>query len=425
MRIAILTNFKSLYAGYSLTSIVLDQIRMLTSYDNEVGLFLDQDFVKDGIPEWLENNPKVKCFWTTPTSPLIDYVKKGELTEEHAAFSIQLKHFYIEQLKDYDIAFTHDFILTGWNLPYAIGIREATPHLPHLRWLDWIHSVPTAGRDWWSIREYTNKHRIVYPNRADSDLVFKQYRGKMSNMRIIPHIKDMRSFLDFSDLTCEFIKDHPGIFEADIVKVYPASSDRLSAKGVDKITLVMAQIKKRKFSVFTVIVNQHANDRSRKEKIDKYERLAKRNGLNPDTEFVFTSTWRPDLDAGVPQRMVAELFQCSNIFLYPTREESFGLIGHEAVLAGGCMVMLNQSLPMMMEVHGGQGMYSEFGSFRAPNWRPPDEVSYYRHIADSILGQWRQNFAIQHKTYVRRRFNWNYIYNRDYLPVMVESENWL
>lgn len=424
MRVGILTTFTNFNPGYSLTSIVLDQVRMLCSHGHEVHVFVDERY-KDTPP--LMGTMFAGCYKFHPTMPktdLIDYASRKDVSEEHIQYSDRLSEFLTAELKDFDIIFTHDFILTGWNLPYGIAIKKSTPLLPKVRWLNWIHSIPSASRDWWNIREYGSHHRIVFPNKTDTDVVANQFHGKESNIRVIPHIKDIRSLMDFSELSCRFIQDHPRILEADIVKVYPASTDRLKPKGVDKIILIMSQIERRKFKTFTVIVNQHANKRTRKEDVMRYEKTAKRNGLDPDQNFIFTSTWDPDLELGVPQRSVMELMMCSNLFVYPTREESFGLIGPEAMLAGGCIMLLNQSLPMMMEVHGGQGMYSDFGSFRN-RWRPTDEGSYYRQIADTLLGQYRQNTAAQHKTFIRRRYNWDYIYNRDYAPVFTESELWV
>lgn len=424
MRVGILTTFTNFNPGYSLTGIVLDQVRMLVSHGHEVHLFVDERY-KDPPPlSGTRFEGKYVFHPTTPKTDLIDYQSRRELSESHKLYSKLLSQFYVSELMDFNIVFTHDFIFTGWNLPYGVAIKDATPLLPKVRWLNWIHSIPTAGRDWWNIREYGTRHKIVFPNRSDTDIVAHQFRGKDSNIRVIPHIKDIRSLMDFNDLTCRFIEDHPDILTADLVKVYPASSDRLLPKGVDKILLIMSQIEKRQFKTFTVITNQHANKRTRKEDIERYEKIAKRNGLDPNRNFVFTSSWNPKLEVGVPQKTVMELMMCSNLFIYPTREESFGLIGPEAMLAGSCIMVLNRSLSMMMEVHGGYGIYSDFGSYRN-KWKPNDEGAYYRQLADSIIGQYRQNVAAQHKTFIRRRYNWNYIYFRDYLPIFAESELWL
>ena len=47
----------------------------------------------------------------------------------------------------------------------------------------------------------------------------------------------------------DFIDTYPGIMQGDTVVVYPASTDRLKAKGVDKVIKIMAAIKSHGFKV--------------------------------------------------------------------------------------------------------------------------------------------------------------------------------
>jgi hypothetical protein len=251
-------------------------------------------------------------------------------------------------------------------------------------------------------------------------IVAAQFRVDMERIRVIPHPKDLRSWFDFEEVTCRFLDDYPGVMQADIVQIYPASTDRLSAKRTEEVILVFSALKKMGYSVMLVIANQWATGRNRKEDLTRYTKIYHRNGLTSD-EVCFTSLWDGKYEQGLPKQVVRELFQCSNLFLFPTREETFGLVLPEAVLAGGVLPVLNRSLSMMGEVSGMCADYIDFGSFDQV-FEPPPKWS--NEVAKIITGRLRRNESIMTKTFVRQRYNWDNLYNKFYGPIFAESRDW-
>lgn len=420
MKIAILTNFQEFQPGYSLTGIVLDQATMLTKYGHEVHLFVNSKYNGDEFSSDVILEKKI------PFSHLIDYKSMKDLTDEHQNIRDKTAAILQEELsKDYEVAFTHDFVFTGWFLPYGLGCMLAGKQLPHVRWMHWVHSVPTAMSDWWNIRMYGTKHKLIYPNKTDALRLAEAFNGKLIDVRVIPHIKDMRSFCDFDSETIEFIDQHPEIMQNDVVQVYPASVDRLSAKRVREVMMLLGFIKKRGFSVCLVIANQWATGRQQREDVEKYKKIASRQGLADGTELVFTSDYKEGkFGVGIPKRMLRELMMCSNLFIFPTREESFGLVVPEAALASGCFMVLNKSLTMQLEITGHTGLYFDFGSYHTQHAVDNEEV-HYSNVANVILGRMQQNEAVQTKTFVRQRYNWDHLYNKYYAPVLAESQIWV
>ena len=431
-KIAILTTFQEFNPGFSLSGIVQDQSRMLLSYGHEVHIFVSDQFDSKKYPALPEGDferyglpkDKFKVVPEIPFTHLIDYRTVNDLTADHKMTVNVTSERLIKELASFDYVFTHDFIFTGWNLPYALGIRKAghDEKLKHLRWFDWIHSMPSSMFDWWNIRAYGPRHRIIFPNKTESTAVAEQFRGLPNNVRVIPHIKDPRSWWEFDQSTCEFLKEYPEIMDSQVMQVYPASSDRLTAKRLEVVLKIFSEIKKRKLNVFLVIANQWATGTQPRENIDHYMKVASRNGLKISEDFTFTSSWKPETENGIPKRMVRELFLLSNLFVYPTREESFGLIAPEAGLSGVLMVN-NKSLDMMMEVNGLTGMYADFGSFRR-KFNPENEDAYLTDIATLILSRMQRNEAIQSKTWHRRTYNWDTLYRKYYEPIMSEAKYW-
>ncbi|WP_035253300.1 glycosyltransferase family 4 protein [Desulfatiglans anilini] len=420
VKIAILTNFKRMNPGYSLTGIVLDQARMLAAYDHEVHLFVSEKF--DLVEAWPFDLPAgVTLRREVPAAPLIDYKHMEPLKPEGQVLADRTQAFLEGALSGFDAAFTHDWIYTGWNVPYGQGVKQAGPHLPEVRWFHWIHSVPANDRHWRRIREYKpiGNHKVVYPNKTDLPRVINKYRGGPEDVLAIHHVKDLRTFHDFSPETCEVIARVPGLLQAEVVQILPAGADRLHAKRAREVIQIFAALKSQGASVCLLIAAQHATTPERKTAIAGLEVWAVEQGLIVGQEVTFTCRLRPEWEIGIPKRMVRELFACSNLFIFPTKEETFGLVVPEAALAG-CLLVLNESLPMQREVAGGRALFYHFGSHRQKYViAAPEE--YFAGIARDILDRMRRDLSISARDYARRRYNWDWLYHNEYLPMLEET----
>lgn len=422
MRIAILTNFTEINPGYSLSSIVCDQAVMLQSYGHTAEVFVSEGFrhhKSEITPVW--KDPIIKE--VVPKFPLTDFKSIKDITADTEGYVARVCKFIEEHLTEYDAVFTHDWIFTGWNLPFAMALfnsRGATQHIPFFHW---VHSIPSGARDFWNLDNYGPNHRIVYPNKTDRLRVANQFRTSESKVVVLPHIKDLRTFADLQPETVSFLQEHPEVIQAQFVQVYPASTDRLSAKRLREVILIFAALKQRGYTVCLVCANQHATKRQPREEVVQYEKIARRNGLQPDQDFIFTSNFQnPTYENGIPRRMLRELFMYANLFIYPTREETFGLVLPEAVLMGGCLPVLNKSLKMMFEVGGFKGLYCDFGAYDAP-MTVEDESSYFGFIADCIVNRFLEDDCLQARTFHRQTYNWDRVYQM-YEAVLAGSKLW-
>ena len=417
-KVAILTTFQDFNPAYSLTGIVTDQYRMLKEHGHEVDVFVCSRFNEKSLPPGMTVKNKI------PFAHLKDYSAKRDLIEDHKKTIDETTNMLCEELKETQIVLTHDFLFTGWNLPYGLGVLNATAHLPKTRWLHWIHSVPTSNKDWWQVKAWQPNHKMVYPNNTDRILVAEQYRGTIDHTRCVHHIKDLRTWFDFHEDTCRFIKQYPAVMNADVVKVYPASVDRLTAKRVREVILIMSEIKKRDKSVCLVMAAQWATGRQQKENVGNYKRMAASAGLIPDKELIFTNDFEsPKFDAGIHKQFLRELMLCSNLFIFPTREESFGLVFPEAVLSTALIPMLNKSLRMLGEVGGNNGMYFDFGSYHH-EVHHQNASKYYADLAAIILGRMKENESVVTRTWMRQTYNYDNLYYNEYEPLFAEAKLW-
>jgi len=479
--IGIFTNFQEFKPGYSLTGIAVDQALMLLRNGHKVCMFVNERFNKEknkeaGIQFLEDTYPNL--FFVIKKSKfmhLTDYETQTTLSESHKRDSIIAAQMYTEEIvkHDIDICYTHDFIFVGWNLPYSLAVKAADNMLKKIGkmvyWLHWIHSVPSPeGKDWWDINTYGDNHLIVFPNNVEVVRVAESFNTNPSRIRIIPHIKDIRSWYEFSQNSWNFIDRYPNILQSNVVQVYPCSTDRLSAKQLELVIKIFGYMKKAKVKVFLCAANQWATGRHRKEDVNKYIDLAEYVGLRYGEDFVFTSEYSTnqnlskiiksasdfeDLEVdlnlggypevsktinkekdfeeektrlleilqpystGIDKRMLRELQLLSNVFIFPTREESFGLVGPESSFSGA-LVVSNKSLSMMYEVLGTMAPAFEFGSHHQTTPAVKSE-KYIKGVSFAILNRIYSNEAIMTKTYTKNRYNMDSIYQRYYLPFAV------
>lgn len=420
-KIAILTTFQEFDPWYSLTGIVRDQIRMLTEYNNEVFLIVNERFKNTKNPI---DNPHCTILPRLPFAHLHDYKGDEPLKEEHQKTIDDTKIMLLNTIEEFKIEtiLSHDIVFTGWNKPYALAIQQLKGKTPDTYWLHWIHSVPSAFAPWWQMSEYGDNHKLVYPNRTDIIRVAESWRTNTSSVRVIPHIKDLRIMYDFDEATCEIIDHYPALMQADVVQIYPASSDRFEAKRVEEVIKIFGAIKSLGHSVCLFIANQWATTQKHYANLMEIYAMGEKYGLTPGKNLIFSSLF-PDnkYKVGVPSKILYQLMQLSNLFVFPTREETFGLVLPEVSLASGALCILNSSLKMQIEVSGMNTLFFDFGSYsNIVNKEPEEWDNYLKQIAIVTLGRMQENDSILTRTFMRKKYNYDSLYAKYYAPIMAE-----
>lgn len=425
--IAILTNFQEFNPGYSLTGIVVDQAHMLARRDHKVIIYVNERYndaweEDSGITRLKAKYPgKIKIKKLTKFMHLTDYASKDDVTEVHKEQAKEAALMFVDDFvkENVEIVFTHDFIFTGWNLPYAGAIKIANRMLANygvtVFWKHWVHSVPSGGRDWWNLPSYGENHALVFPNKTEIMRVVESFKTNPSRAHVIPHIKDIRTWYDFCDDSMDFTEKYSDIMAANVVQIYPCSTDRLAAKQLDAVIKIFGHMKKDgKMNVMLVAANQWATGRQRKEDVGAYIKLASNCGLVYGHDFVFTSEFKEKFETGIPKRMLRELQLLSNVFIFPTKEESFGLVGPESAFSGA-LPIINKSLTMQFEVMSSHAPAFDFGSFHQQTPLMEDD-NYHRAVAQAILQRIYMNEAGMTRLYCKQRYNMDYLYQRYYMP---------
>jgi glycosyltransferase involved in cell wall biosynthesis len=435
MPILILTNFDAYHSGYSLCGCVQDQIAMCLRNNVRIEVA-----VSDRWGGETSNYPLVSRdgFPVHPKIPSLEEPEKYERVDELSSVHEQLVNRIVEALHVLfkrcipSVVFTQDWIFSPYFLPYAEAIRRfcaVNAHARSIKWFHWVHSVCVGRCDWWDIGRYEGNHTVVYPTEADGDKVRMAFgigSGDDGHFVSIPHVKDLRTWNEWGAESCAFVDEYPGVMSADMVQVYPASSDRLTQKGLSTLISLFSRFKDMGLSVCLVIANQWVTRLRRTEDIDKWQRIGKNNGLS-EKELIFTSRFRyPQYESGIPKRMLRELMQCSSIFIYPTHAESFGLVYPEVSLSSGCLCVLNDSVNALHEVgregsnvgsgvNGRDGsMYLDFGPKRKRVGDGITERERFDRWARDIVEAWESENGVQDRVNMRQRFNMDTVWRGFY-----------
>jgi glycosyltransferase involved in cell wall biosynthesis len=377
--------------AYSISHVILDQTRCLLRAGHEVSLFVAEASSGD-IPE----GSTLKPFLPGPNY--------------HARILKMLE----QELSGFDVVFTHDWIRHPELRPYLAALKEYAKQEKALRWYHWIHSVPTFKETWWDMSDLPLNHWFVYPNATDASAAAERFNIDLGRTVVIPDIADLRLLCKFDAGLMELIDELPGLISADFVQVYPAAADRLKDKGLDKLIYMFAAIKNLGQSVCCLVVDSWSVKHG-KEGLKSYRDQARACGLLK-TEFAFISDHIKGFRALERHRLM-NLLQLSNVCIFPTRGEAFGLILPETMLASGAYPVCNGSLPMMEEICGFKGLYPEFGSCErsAPL---ADTKEFYEQEAALVVREVKGDQAVAGRDVARQYYNMDAVYRNYYARIL-------
>jgi len=392
MRIGILTAFSGMVEHYSLTRVVLDQLRMIKRAGHHPVLITLSDFKASDLPDYVE------VVAVVPRFIKIDYKSMMDLSQEHAELVPSIQSGLREVVKDLDAVLTHDIIFTGWNLPINLAVQQVAGEF-EIPWFHWVHSVPGGERrDFWTLPPNS---KLIYPNYTDRRRCGEHFGVFESDVLVVPHCLDARDFLLMTD-AARFLVNECDLLEADFVQTMPIPTDRMESKGVDQVIPIFGKLKKLGHKVRLIVVNADCGNDAARNKVDNSRIACRLVGLDDD-DVVFTSRELKHYALGVPNAVVRDLMLVSNLFICPTKSETFGFTMAEAALTGQLLV-LNADLPAVVELAGAQNaLFFHFGSYQQQTFCP-DEDRFNLDVAKIIVNTFENDLALKAKNHYKRTY---------------------
>lgn len=398
-KVAFLTTFYEAESGYSLIGVCGTQIGMLLNNGYDPVVLVQENFTE----------PPEPTIWRPSSIDLRKVIPKLHLTNKiDKDFEKRVDLILaalVDGLHDAEVCITHDIVLQDFYQEHNVAMRRYAKTRPDLLWLHWIHSCPTPNRN----TEYPYNCRytpppgyIVYPNDTDRgrvcatyNLVGQEWRVKVSRSG---HAIDPFVVWEYHELT-KALAEKADLLNGDVVAIYPARLDK--GKQPERIVRLMAGIKELGYAPRLLVADWQSAGKRFQKYIEYLLELAASLGI--DGMVNFTSRLDDRCSQGIPRRVVSELMDLSNVYVHPSRIETYSLVVHEAALRGKLLV-LNYDLPVMRELYGDGAIYMDFGSDRTERQYEPSEQAFWNDEAKRLIGELFQNRGLQIQTRARQRW---------------------
>jgi len=431
-RVACLTSFTDFDPTYSLCRIVDEQIRMLVGSGYKPVVIVKAGF----RPVEMFALPEVTLRFITPF-PSSNYV--GEAVDETFKQDVEkLKNELIENLKDVDVVLTHDLIYQPESLKMNFAARLAikeNDHLAKIRWLHWIHSATgpqTLGKElqqgdaYFDIvsQRFPNSF-VIFPNAYSIPRVARDFGYEEDQIKFVPHSTNLPGFCQWEPLVTKLVMDK-NMLSADAIVVYPIRLDR--GKQVEVIIKIISQLKKFNYVVRVIIPDFHSTGGDKITYREDLKKTALDWGLN-DYDLTFTSEFHESWKTSVPHKVIHDLFELSNIFILPSKSETYSLIAQEAALLGN-VLMLNHDFAPFRDIYGQHAIYKQFSSNigfdgldgNIDTTYHPGEKEYFYDCAMRLKYELENNMVLAQQKRLRKERNPIFVFKNFLEPLLYSDQ---
>ena len=424
-KVAILTSFVSCDEAYSLIGVVQNQIRMLVGagYSPVV-------IVKEGFHPEQAFALKEVTLRFIPSVRSSNYISEA-IDDTFKADVAMLQKALVEGVKDCDVVLTHDLIYQPESLKMNFAARYAiaSGDLAHIKWLHWVHSATspqTLGKElkqkdtYFDIvaQRFPNSF-VIFPNSYSIPRVARNFGYEEDQVKVVHHSTNLPGFCKWEPLMTQLVMEKD-MLQADAICVYPARLDR--GKQVDVMIKIMAQLKKLGYVVRIIVADFHSTGGDKVTYREDMKKMSIDWGLN-DMDLTFTSEYHPSWQYSVPSKVIHDLFELSNVFILPSKSETYSLVAQEAALLGNLLV-LNHDFAPFRDIYGKNAIYKQFSSnigFDGLDGdittKYGDERGYFHDVAMRIKYELENNMVLAQQKRLRKERNPLHIFRAELEPL--------
>lgn len=423
-RIAVVTDFYSVDPAYSLCNVAGNQIKMLLRAGYSPVVIVDEKFTGSDIYPW---QPGLVEFRHLASVPRDNRIEVNDMWVDDID---RMEGMMREALSGIDIALTHDLIYQNCMIKHRIAARRIARERDDLAWLHLIHSATPIGGNLTNLHptaeilgEPFPKSRILYPNEYDRKRVADNYSVPVERVEHVPHAIDIPGYFGFHEITRK-LADDIDLFSADVIGCYPARLDR--GKQVEIGIEIFSELAERGFNVRYIVIDFHSTGGDKVRYRKSLKRLARNLGLASDV--VFTSEMYPETRVGCPRQVVRDIYAVSDVYIHPSRSETYSLTTQEAGIFGNVLV-LNADFPAMRTIFGSDAIFGKFSSNMdiladaegSTETKYDDRKGYMTEMARQITSELLSSSALRQKRRIRRTRNLDAVFTQYLEPLFYKE----
>jgi glycosyltransferase involved in cell wall biosynthesis len=425
-KIYILTNFSTYLRSYSPIIVVGEQLKMFTRNGYEPVLI-----ASDG--------------WEPPQDSIFAQVETKHIFPAHVyneakvddVFEEEVERLYQElstALADADVVITHDLIFLPDYVKHNVACRRIAEDKPNIQWLHWVHSATSPESLIKERAMYGEKYNelisskfpnsiVVFPNAYSIPRVARNFSYEEDEVFEVPHSTDPTEGME---PVVRRLFDQLELGDADAIMVYPLRLDR--GKNAEYNVRTIAQIKNVGLKGHLIFCDFQSTGDDKVVYREDLKRLAQELGAEENVTFLSEFDEASSLESA--HKVVLDLFTLSNVFMMPSKSETYSLVAQEAMLKGN-LCILNHDFAPFRQIYGKNAIYRQFGANigfdgfdgEITTEHHPDSNAYCLDIAKNIRYWLENDKALSGKTWVRKERNPDSVF-RNYLePLLYRSNN--
>lgn len=328
------------------------------------------------------------------------------------------------------VVLTHDLIFLPDYTVYNLAARNLATMRPDIAWVHWIHSATDPAIISKERAMYGERYEqamsqpfpnsmIAYPNAYDRKRVAHSFNFEEDHIVAVPHSTDP---IDAMHPLVQRLYNDLELSKPDVLIIYPLRLDRGKAAEVD--VMYVAGCKRVGLKAHVVFCDFQSTGDDKLVYRQDLKDLASELGVSDRVTFL--SEFDDIAHMEVSHDIILDLFSLSNVFIMPSKSETYSLVTQEAMMRGNLCIM-NQDFAPFRDIFGEAAIYRQFeganiaisgdhGEIQTTH----DNPELYYDALGRELKYWLENDKVlKAKTWVRTRRNPDFVF-REYIEPLIQ-----
>lgn len=423
-RVYILTNFSGYQKSYSPIIVVSEQLKMFLQNGYQPTLIASKGW--DPPEDSIFNQVETKRLTQVPVSneAVIDETFQRDVATLFGEMN--------DIIEDNSVVISHDLIFLPDYVKHNIAARKLAAQRPSITWLHWVHSATSPyslikERSMYDeqyvqmLSEKFPNSMVCYPNAYNIPRVARNFGYEEDQVVEVPHTSDITEGMDH--LVKRMFIEHK-LYEPEFLMVYPLRLDR--GKNAEMNVHLIAGLKRMGRAAKLVFCDFQSTGDDKVVYRSDLKRLAKE--LDVENDVIFISEFDDSATHEVPHKVVLDLFTLSNIFMMPSKSETYSLVTQEAMMRGNFCILNHDFAPFRQIFTEANGIFKPFsanigfdGYDGEITTTYADIKGFFDDLAKAVIYYTEHEKAIHAKTWVRTQRNQFAIFKKYMEPLLFKD----